>query len=473
MTWSASKLGSLRRLFLVAGLLALALFSRGPRDPAYAAALYQPGSFGFDISFPQCPSNFPGRAAFGIVGVNYGRPWTINPCLSSEFQWASQQTSLAGFYMNTSNPGPMNPNWQEPGPRPCLDYNSYDDQGCAYNFGWNGAAQAFAAAASATSSTAASNSPWWLDVETSNSWNGSTSVNSAAIQGYFDYLRASSVPTVGIYSTSLQWNSITGGYTLAGAPNWVAGASDGSDPTSFCAKSFGGGSVWLVQFTLLGFHGDYACSGSPSPGTPATIAQTVAYSPPSAAARGFPSTACGGGQASVTFAWTPGTGGRVQWLDVSLSDNNFDPGTFASAGPLAPNMSQFSWNGFSVGVPYFWRVNTLTANGWLPTDTGSFVPCGGPQLGSTTYVCTPDGRATVTLSFAPPSPSGSSNWLDLSLFDNGFAPGSFVSTGPLSGATGQVVWPGILPNLTTYWRYNSYVAGQWIATPTGTFYASC
>jgi hypothetical protein len=159
--------------------------------------------------------------------------------------------------MNTSNSGPINANWGLPGPQPCLDPESSDDLGCAYNFGWNGAAYALAVAQGI--SPAVTSLTWWLDVETENTWAGTHAANSAAIQGYFDYLKASGVAVVGVYSTRLQWNLITGGYSLGSAPNWVAGASSADDAVGFCSAGFSTGPVWLVQFQFSGLHGNYAC----------------------------------------------------------------------------------------------------------------------------------------------------------------------------------------------------------------------
>jgi hypothetical protein len=221
------------------------------------AGHYEPGSIGFDISFPQCPSNFPANAAFGIIGVNNGRAYTQNPCLSAQFQWARGLDARPAFYINTSNSGPINPNWGQPGPKACRHPEANDDRGCAYNFGWNGAAQAFITARGVTSGAA--NYVWWLDVETVNSWNGTTDANSAAIQGFFDSLKARGISIVGIYSTRHQWEQITGGYRLSGVPNWVAGASSPNDAFAFCSAGFSGGPVWLVQFQFSGFYGDYAC----------------------------------------------------------------------------------------------------------------------------------------------------------------------------------------------------------------------
>ena len=218
---------------------------------------YPAGSFGYDISFPQCGAAFPDPSAFGIVGVTNGLAYTTNPCLSEQFAWASQLASPPAFYTNTSNSGPINDNWGLPGPQPCLDLEANDDLGCAYNFGWNGAAYSFAVALDV--SPAAANFAWWLDVENENSWNGTTAANAAAVQGFFDYLKTRGVLVVGVYSTGVQWGDLTGGYILPGAPNWVAGAGSPEDSLAFCASGFSGGPVWLVQFAFLGFHGDYSC----------------------------------------------------------------------------------------------------------------------------------------------------------------------------------------------------------------------
>ncbi|HEY7832000.1 MAG TPA: hypothetical protein VIG30_00430, partial [Ktedonobacterales bacterium] len=65
--------------------------------------------------------------------------------------------------------------------------------------------------------------------------------------------------TVGIYSTPYQWGVIAGAYA-PGVPNWSAGAP-ASDPASFCAAAhaFGGGVVWLAQYSNGNFDGNYAC----------------------------------------------------------------------------------------------------------------------------------------------------------------------------------------------------------------------
>jgi hypothetical protein len=215
---------------------------------------------GYDVSYPQCSASLPTDGAFAIVGVNNGLPFSANPCLTSQFNWAASKPGAAGQYINTANPGPISVRWPQPGPRPCVDASSYSDTGCAYNYGWSAASDAFTTAARALAPRSANSYAWWLDVETANSWNGTAAANSAAIQGYLDHLRTSrAVATVGVYSTGYQWGVITGGYALPTTPNWVAGASDAASAPSYCTATFTGGPVKLVQYPRGAFDGNYAC----------------------------------------------------------------------------------------------------------------------------------------------------------------------------------------------------------------------
>ncbi|GAC1333398.1 MAG: hypothetical protein NVSMB17_13780 [Candidatus Dormibacteria bacterium] len=225
-----------------------------PAPPAPAS------NSGYDISYPQCPADFPSDGGFGVIGVTNGLPWSANPCLAAEYSWATSKPSPAAFYMNTANPGPISSHWQLAGPRACVDPSSYADTGCAYNYGWNAADQAFAAAAAAAGAANASSHAWWLDIETGNSWNGSIDANSAAIQGYLDYLlNYRAVPSAGVYSTGYQWGVITGGYQLPTTPNWVAGAPDAGSAPGYCSSTFTGGPVRMVQFPAGSYDGDITC----------------------------------------------------------------------------------------------------------------------------------------------------------------------------------------------------------------------
>lgn len=217
---------------------------------------------GYDVSYPQCSSRMPHGGSFGVVGVNDGIAWSANPCLASEFAWAASRPQAPGFYMNTANPGPISSHWNLGGPRTCADPASASDAGCAYDYGWNAAAYAFSLAVSAAGTAAAAGSGWWADVETANSWNGDAAANAADVQGGLDYLHSQGVAGAGVYSTAAQWAQIAGGAVVAGAPDWVAGASSAAQAGTWCspAYSFSGGPVRLVQFPSGNLDGDVRCA---------------------------------------------------------------------------------------------------------------------------------------------------------------------------------------------------------------------
>ncbi len=186
---------------------------------------------------------------------------------------------------------------------------------------------------------------------------------------------------------------------------------------------------------------------------------------------GFPTTACGS-TATVTFTWTPAGGAIFQFLDLTLFDNGFAPGTFLGAGPLDANVSTLTWAGILPGPATFWRVNAFTSAGWVTSSTGAFVPCGPAATRSVSYVCTGGGRATVNFFLAPPSPPASSMRLDISMCDNGFPPGTFIGAALAPGQQG-LTWPGILANTPHWWRVNSLFSVGWLPSAPGNFMAAC
>jgi hypothetical protein len=233
---------------------------------------------GYDISFPQCSGSFPITPAFEIVGVNGGRAFTPNPCLGigdlpSELAWAGGAS--AQLYANTGNPGPtLSAHWPtgQATPRACSagEPPANDTPDCAYDYGWNAAADSYANAVNAYVSlglappgatrTPAPNA-WWLDVETGNSWRDDVSLNVAALQGAIAYLQSVGAASIGFYSTTYQWARITGGtQVFATAPNWVAGARSSVQARANCKiPGFGGGPVTIVQFAANGFDADLHC----------------------------------------------------------------------------------------------------------------------------------------------------------------------------------------------------------------------
>ena len=235
----------------------------------------------FDISYPQCGSPFPADAEFGIVGVNKGIVFSANPCLSTgdgppELAWAGGVR--AQFYANTGNPGPdLSARWpsNQTSPRQC-DTSAIpgsDTADCAYDYGWNAAADSYRTAVSAyvslgLAAAGATSTPspnvWWLDVEIINSWHDDTTLNVAALHGEVAYLESVSTAGIGFYSTQYQWNQITGGTSdFSAYPSWVAGASSAEQAVGICsAKGFTGGRVALVQYPAGGFDADFLCQGN-------------------------------------------------------------------------------------------------------------------------------------------------------------------------------------------------------------------
>jgi hypothetical protein len=271
-------------LALLAAALLLLVFAVGSLAAGAATLTPAPGSTGWDVSYPQCRTKLPTSGTFAVVGVNAGRPYSLNPCLGGgkgEYAWAASRGTTA-LYMNTANPAPSSsyywPTSNTSDPVLCVDSTSTTDPGCAYDYGWHAAENALAAA-SAAIGPVAGQIPWWLDVETGNSWNGDGVSNAADIQGAIDLLHSRGVPVVGVYSTSYQWGVITGGYTVVSAqtylghwsaefapqvplsdvPGWVAGAVTARGAAANCKTSFMGTPTRLAQYASNKLDADLAC----------------------------------------------------------------------------------------------------------------------------------------------------------------------------------------------------------------------
>ena len=243
---------------------------------AHAAKSGGSATSGYDISYPQCGSAYPTGQKFGLVGVNGGLANDANPCLSSQLAWAagsSGQSNQPGtsLYINTANPGPSVADWPaSSGSTPYGTCSGGWTQACAYAYGQARAHYSYGLV-SAINQSLASGAPWWLDIETGNSWatsatSGYTGLNIATIQGFVAGLQSSGATgSVGVYSTAPQWQTITGlnatssqAY-FASQPDWVAGARTLRQAQSNCLASFTGGHVSLAQYPAGGFDGDYAC----------------------------------------------------------------------------------------------------------------------------------------------------------------------------------------------------------------------
>jgi len=240
-------------------------------------------------------------------------------------------------------------------------------------------------------------------------------------------------------------------------------------PTS--GTTFGGG--LFATYTVPATSGGTATI-SVTVGSVSASTEVAVSCPIKPAVLGFPAATCAGvppSAASVAFTWQAPAGASTQWLDLSLFDNGFAAGTVLGAGPLSPDANSLVWSGLRPGLPHYWRINALTPQGLVASTTGAFVPCGGPSLRTPTYTCTGAGRASVTFRWAAGSPAGN-QWLDLSLFNNGFLPSTFLGAGPLFPAAQEVTWPGILANTVHFYRVNALIWG-WNPSETGTFVAFC
>jgi hypothetical protein len=255
-------------VFLAVLALTLAL-------PASAGAKGRPGAkspTGYDVSYPQCGGPLPTNVLFAIVGVNDGIVYSANPCLGTQVSWAEQYEQTAVLYANTADPGPaLSSHWPtgQTSPQVC-DAANTDSASCSYDYGWNAAAdsyldavKAYVALGKAPSGSTQTPRPneWWLDVETANSWEQNTTNNVAELQGEVAYLQSQGVAAIGFYSSSSDWQTITGGTTaFAALPSWRPGAGSQAGAQSYCGTGgVTGGPLEYSQYASAGYDADVRC----------------------------------------------------------------------------------------------------------------------------------------------------------------------------------------------------------------------
>ena len=352
------------RSVIVAVIALLALVPAAGVDaaaPSGSASLLAAATVpGYDISWPQCGAPYPVNPAFGIVGANKGIVFSPNPCLASEVTWAGGTS--AALYANAGNPGPaLSTHWPtgQTSPQVCSAATP-DTAACAYDYGYNAAADSYAAAVSAFAalglSTSPAGSPWWLDVEISNSWRTDVTLNVAALSGAVYYLGSvARVASLGFYSTSYQWGVITGGTTTFSAyPSWVAGAADAAGATANCAgPGFTGGGVTLAQYPSGGFDADLRCS------TATPVLTTITVSP-----------------ATTSVA----TGGSAQFSATGFDQfgspiSPQSPFTWSVSGGGTVNGSGLFTAGAAAGGPF-----TVTASSGTVSGTASITVTAPPVL---------------------------------------------------------------------------------------------
>jgi hypothetical protein len=233
------------------GVAAVEPMQSAPSDPARTSTV--PATVGFDVSYPQCPWLQLPSGRFAIVGVNRGRPFTLNPCVGRLYAWAAQ-SGTPSLYINVA----FDPSYAKhvtawcqanvpadlAEPRPRL----------AWTVGCSEAAYSLA------------NAPgpahwWWLDVETANSWGGHKA-NQTTIAAAAAFLRRFASTPVGVYSTQRSWLLVTG-FGLWNPPgvtaNWLGVDRARTIRTAArdCGTGFSGMPVTLVQFYRHGRVGTW------------------------------------------------------------------------------------------------------------------------------------------------------------------------------------------------------------------------
>lgn len=257
----AGLLTSLARLLLVVVVGSATLSSADPAGEQGSAASAPPaGTLGYDVGSESCSSQLPSGGSFGIVAVTAGRPYYVSPCLASEYQWASGQTYRPQYYVNLADPGHRSAHWNRGGPRACDPTPRYD-VGCAYDYGYMAAADAWN---DTQAEQATGGRRWWLDVETDNTWgvtrNG-IKANVAVIRGALRYLAVRQGARTGIYTETEWWDFITGGSTsFSSVPVWGGGADSKRHAEANCRPhSITGGPALLAQWISGGTDHDISC----------------------------------------------------------------------------------------------------------------------------------------------------------------------------------------------------------------------
>jgi hypothetical protein len=206
-----------------------------------------------DVSWPQCLSLV--KANYGVIGLNYSKPMTINPCIKKEAKYISHKA----IYVNASYKGQ--------GVRTSKYGCAAKTTSCyAYNSGYKAGLYDIKVAAH----RGLYSNLWWIDVEegkTPNYWWGNNNdLNVQYLKGMMQAISSQGIPNIGFYSTPLQWGHITGGWQN-NHPSWHA---TGQSPPSgghsaaveHCGTGFTGGSVWLVQYAEPGLDVNYNCGDS-------------------------------------------------------------------------------------------------------------------------------------------------------------------------------------------------------------------
>ena len=262
----------------VAALAAVALACGVP-----SAAARDAPEVGYDVSHPQCGDVLPRDPAFVVVGVNGGLATRPNPCLAEQLAWAAEEATgevpaqpEVQLYVNTANPGQVRDlvtTWPTGGLTPYGRCDGDNSRACSWQYGWERAAVTVTdffvpAAVDAGLDPDPGRYRWWLDVETTNTWQtGSAPArarNRAALEGMTTRLTVVGAE-VGLYSTGHQWRRIAGPVPedspLHELDSWLAGSTSLADARKSCDRDplVDGGRVVLTQYVEDGLDHDHSC----------------------------------------------------------------------------------------------------------------------------------------------------------------------------------------------------------------------
>jgi hypothetical protein len=267
---------SLRSVVVVALAVTVALLAA----PGSAAAA--PTRVGYDVSYPQCGTTLPAERAFAVIGVNGGLATRTNPCLAEQLAWAWGSSGVvasqpkAQLYLNTANPGQVLDQvttWPTRGATPYGSCDGSNSLACSWQYGRERALNSVIsfftpAARAAMVDSQPGRYTWWLDVETTNTWQSGSSAaqarNRATLEGMTSYLLSQGA-TVGLYSTRQQWSQIAGAVgprsNLAGRASWLAGSTTLAGATAACrpAPLVPRSRVTLSQYVVAGLDHNHSC----------------------------------------------------------------------------------------------------------------------------------------------------------------------------------------------------------------------
>jgi LysM repeat protein len=198
---------------------------------------YRHGAVGYDFSYPNCSAPVP-EGEFAVIGLNWGRPFTANPCFA--LQWASAQPPRS-VYINTAYHRVL---FRHITPECDAAGKSQPLRLAAQRAYAVGCAEAVAALRllAVTPPLAI-----WLDVEPGNTWSPRRTLNAATIKGILDHLLMQPAhPLIGVYSNANFWERIVGNWRSLSVPEWIA--TGAPDPPG-CPSGFAAGPVWLSQAT--------------------------------------------------------------------------------------------------------------------------------------------------------------------------------------------------------------------------------